>query len=240
MAAEKRFDAVFFDLGFTLVDLVPFNGLVSRLCADYGVRLLPAEVARSHRGIDREIAAFQGSGTAGSLFTASLDDSRRFWLSLFQRVLDVSGKTCPDHLTETLYHRFIHGDSVQVYPDVVPTLMQLRAAGIRVGVISDWEVWCEEMLRELGLHALVDFALISGALGLQKPSPHLFRMALERAGVPAERAVHVGDDPALDCEAAQAVGITPILLDRSGRHRVSSCVRMTDLNGFPAWVFGGD
>ncbi|MGI8551557.1 MAG: HAD family hydrolase [Dehalococcoidia bacterium] len=236
---NRRFDAVFFDLGYTLLDLVPFDGLVSRLCAEHGVGLSPEDVAQLHRGIDREIAAFQPSGRACSLFTAPLDDCRCFWLSLFQRILDASGKGYPGHLPEALYERFTHGESGRIYPDVAATLTALRSAGIRAGVISDWEVWCEAMLKEMELYPLLDFALISGALGMEKPSPHLFRMALERAGVPAERALHVGDDPALGCDAALAMGITPILLDRSGRHPVSSCLRMADLISLPDWVLGG-
>jgi FMN phosphatase YigB (HAD superfamily) len=92
------------------------------------------------------------------------------------------------------------------------------------------------MLRQLGLAALVHFALISRVVGFGKPDPRLYQLALEQAGVPAERAVHVGDDPRLDCEAARAVGITAVLLDRKGRHSASEWVRMRDLTEFSNWL----
>ena len=233
------FDVVFFDLGYTLLDLVPFDEWATRICAEHAVGLLPEEVARCHGGIVQEIAAFQGGEGASSLYTASLEDTRGFWLSLFCRILDASGKAYPAHLPETLYERFTYSDSVRVYPDVVPALTALRAAGIRIGVISDWEAWCELMLRHLELYPLLDFALISGALGIGKPDPRLYRMALDQAGVSAERAVHVGDDPELDCEAAHSVGITPVLLDRTGQHAASAWLRMPDLTSFCAWLLDG-
>jgi HAD superfamily hydrolase (TIGR01509 family) len=235
--ADRRFDAVFFDLGYTLLDLVPFEEWMSRICADQGLLLPPEELARCHAGIPREIAAFQEEASI-SLYTAPLERTRHFWLSLFLRILDAASGAYPDFLPETLYAHFTYSDSVAVYPDVVPTLTALRAAGVRIAVISDWEAWGEPMLKQLGLSSLLDGALISGILGIGKPDARLYRGALDRTGVAAERAVHVGDDPELDCQAANALGITPVLLDRNGRHEASPWISFRDLTGFCHWFFG--
>jgi putative hydrolase of the HAD superfamily len=234
---RRRFNAVFFDLGYTLVDLEPFDELVSRLCGEAGVRLTVEEVAGLHAGFDREIAAFERAKGV-SLQIAPPEDCQAFWLSLFTRVLDGSGRTYPGHLPQTLHEQLRRGECVQVYSDVVPALAALRTAGIQIGIISDWEAWAESMLLQLGLASLFDFVLISGVLGLEKPDPRLFRMALERAGVPAGRAVHVGDDPERDCEPARAIGITPVLLDREGRCEASAWLRMRHLGDFQDWFFG--
>jgi putative hydrolase of the HAD superfamily len=71
--------------------------------------------------------------------------------------------------------------------------------------------------------------------GGRKPEPGIFLAALEQAGAPAEATVHVGDQPVNDVEAATAVGITPVLLDRydrvpdAGGHRVGSMAELVAL-----------
>ena len=50
-----------------------------------------------------------------------------------------------------------------------------------------------------------------------KPHGEIFRLALETAGVRPEEAVHIGDSVSADVEPAKAAGITPILIDRSGK-----------------------
>src|SRR6266540_78134 len=76
---------------------------------------------------------------------------------------------------------------------------------------------------------------ISGKLGVAKPEPGIFLAALEQAGVAAETTVHVGDQLVNDVEAALAVGITPVLLDRFARvpaadgHRVQSMTELVAL-----------
>src|SRR5207245_9293005 len=51
-----------------------------------------------------------------------------------------------------------------------------------------------------------------------KPAPDFFRHALERLGTPAERTVAVGDDLEGDVLAAQALGLTGVLV-RTGKFR---------------------
>jgi putative hydrolase of the HAD superfamily len=240
MDVARRFDAVFFDLGHTLVCPHPsFPELFARICAEHDVALTPEQLGDLISEIDREIAALQANGGG---FSLSTEGSRRFWLSLYRRSLQGLGQPYPEHLPKTLYDRFTDQSSYRVYADVIPVLTALRAGGVRLGAISNWEAWCEELIVQLELAPLFDFALISGVLGIEKPDPRLFRMALERAGVPAERAAHVGDNPEHNCEAARAVGITPVLLDRYGRHATAhgptACIRMTDLTGFADWVLG--
>jgi HAD superfamily hydrolase (TIGR01509 family) len=237
MAASRRFDAVFFDLGLTLICPRSFDGMIAETCGRHGIPLTPEEVARCHAGIDEEMAAFPIRDTVLSIDSAPPEECLQFWLALFRRILNATGRAYPDHMPRTLYEEQLHPSRWPLYLDMLPALTALRAAGVRLGVISNWETWCEQLIVQLELSRLLDFALISGTLGVEKPDPRLFRLALERAGVPAERAVHVGDDPARDCAGAHGVGITPVLLDRYGRHPAAPWPRLPDLTGFPAWIF---
>lgn len=111
-------------------------------------------------------------------------------------------------------------DAWELYPDVLPALERLRAsaAGTRpaIGVISDWGSRLTEILDAMGLAPYLDFVLASGASGVAKPNPAFFRMALERAGVPAEQAIMVGDSYAADVLGARGAGMTGVLLVRDG------------------------
>jgi putative hydrolase of the HAD superfamily len=228
--AGRRYDAVFFDLGQTLVRPYPsFPALFARICAEHEVCLSEEGVRDLLCLIDAEIAREQAGG--GS-FSRSIEDSRRFWTGLYCRVLESRFPGYPERLPAALFDCFSSPASYRLYDDVLPALAALRQAGVKLAIISNWEAWAEEMVALLALGPFFDVTLISGVTGIEKPDPRIFRMAMEGTGVLAARALHVGDNPAHDCEAAHAVGITPVLLDRYDRHAVSTWTRITSLDRF--------
>lgn len=103
----------------------------------------------------------------------------------------------------------------RVYPDVVPCLEALRRAGIRLGVISNWDISLHRTLRSLGLTTYFDVVIASLEEGVEKPEAQLFQIALERLGARPEETLHVGDNPIDDLLGAQRVGIRCRLIDRS-------------------------
>jgi HAD superfamily hydrolase (TIGR01509 family) len=88
------------------------------------------------------------------------------------------------------------------------------ARGIRLAVLSNTMRTPGLALRKvLALHGLLEpFAHLtfSDEVGVRKPAPEIFHLTLRRLGVPADRAVHVGDDPVLDVEGARAAGMRVI------------------------------
>jgi len=111
-----------------------------------------------------------------------------------------------------------------VFDDVPDALAELRAAGHRLVVVSNWDVSLHEMLRETGLDALVDGALSSAEAGARKPAPEIFRSALALAGARpagARRALHVGDSLELDVAGALGAGLDAVLVARAS---APSCV----------------
>jgi putative hydrolase of the HAD superfamily len=100
------------------------------------------------------------------------------------------------------------------YEDVVPALRALRERGLRLVVLSNWDVSLHEMLEQTGLRNLVHGAIASAELGLAKPDPAAFGHALAMAGVTAESAWHVGDSVEADVEGALRSGLTPLLIAR--------------------------
>jgi HAD superfamily hydrolase (TIGR01509 family) len=95
------------------------------------------------------------------------------------------------------------------YPDALPCLERLRAAGLRVGAVGNSPAESEDLLR-----SHVDFVGSSGSWGIEKPSAAFFeRVAAEAAVSPAELA-YVGDRVDNDVEPALAAGMTAVHVRR--------------------------
>jgi len=105
-------------------------------------------------------------------------------------------------------------DAWEPYPDVEPMLTAVREAGLTVGVVSDWGSNLRGILRDLSIDRYFDFVLPSGAVGVAKPDPAFYRMALETAGVAAAEGLMVGDSYRADVRGAWAAGMDAVWLDR--------------------------
>jgi putative hydrolase of the HAD superfamily len=102
-------------------------------------------------------------------------------------------------------------ESCSATPDTLDTLRQLRAHGLRVGVITNGAARIQSAkLVALGLSDYFDVVLISEVEGVRKPDAVIFRRALERCRVEAHEAVFVGDNPEADVFGAMAAGLRPI------------------------------
>jgi putative hydrolase of the HAD superfamily len=104
----------------------------------------------------------------------------------------------------------------RAYPDAAPALRELRARGLRLVVVSNWDVSLYERLEETGLAALVDGAVASAELGHAKPDRAIFAHALELAGAAPEAALHAGDSVDADVAGALAAGLRAVLVARDG------------------------
>jgi putative hydrolase of the HAD superfamily len=109
-----------------------------------------------------------------------------------------------------------------VYDDVIPALEQLRAGGLRLSVISNFDARLYRLLEGLGLHHYFQTVTISSEAGYAKPAPELFKFALSRSGTSADEALHVGDAPHLDVAGANAAGIEAVLIRRPEERAASA------------------
>jgi len=129
------------------------------------------------------------------------------------------------------------------FDDTLPTLRRLRAAGLRLGLVSNtsWGspgiLWREE-LRRHGLDGLLEAAVFCTDVGWRKPAAQIYSYALERLGARPETAVFVGDDRRWDYDGPRSVGIEAVLLDRDGMMEDLVEDRVRDLDQFCAWVSG--
>jgi HAD superfamily hydrolase (TIGR01549 family) len=124
-----------------------------------------------------------------------------------------------------------NSENFDLYEDALPVLAQLRAHGLKLGLVSNGG---REIADFVAHHALeVDCALASRAHGWIKPHESIFRAALELLGVEAEETAMVGDSLEDDVEGATAVGIQAYLIDREDRYPELP-QRLRDLWALPA------
>jgi putative hydrolase of the HAD superfamily len=116
-----------------------------------------------------------------------------------------------------LYRDFGDAAVWEPFPDAVPALEALRAAGMRIAVVSNWDGRLRRILADNGLSPWFDAVVISAEVGWRKPHPAIFRRALEATGAAPGEVLHCGDSVGDDVEGARAVGIRPVLLAREGR-----------------------
>ena len=82
------------------------------------------------------------------------------------------------------------------------------------------------MFTRLGLAAAFDVVFDSQVVGIEKPDPRFFQLALEQSGARAETTVHVGDLYHVDVVGARAAGIAAILLDAGNLYGDYDCPRV--------------
>jgi putative hydrolase of the HAD superfamily len=99
-----------------------------------------------------------------------------------------------------------------------PALDAIRALGVKTAIVSNSEGMLERLFRDLGILGHFDAVVDSGLVGFEKPDPRIFRIALDRFGVPASRALHVGDVYATDILGARAAGLRCALIDPFGHY----------------------
>ncbi|MDX6583780.1 MAG: hypothetical protein QOI10_2964 [Solirubrobacterales bacterium] len=116
----------------------------------------------------------------------------------------------------------------RAYPDAAPALAALRARGLTLVCVSNWDYALGEVLERCGLGDLLDAVVTSAATASRKPDPAIFAAALELAGCAPGEALHVGDTDAEDIAGARAAGIPALLLDRGGFGQIASLADIED------------
>ncbi len=206
---QNKIQAVFFDAGNTLVYL------------DYAY--IAEELGRSGIEVSAEDvrhAELIARGTVDKRIAEGNISDPQVWDLYFRTMFTTAGLDGAAAVDDTLRRIRKHNEYMLLWrfvPDeVFDALATLRAAGYKLGIISNNDGSLEKLLAQTNLTDKVDFALDSHVVGSEKPDPGIFRRAMGLAGVPPEACVHVGDIESADVVGAKGVGIYPVLLDPTG------------------------
>jgi len=123
------------------------------------------------------------------------------------------------------------GTTFTLFDDVIPTLQGLKQRKLILGLLTNLNQDMQPICRQLNLEPYLDFVVTSEEAGADKPAPPVFLTALEKAGVEADQAIHIGDQYQQDVAGARGVGISPILIDRYGLYpEIHDCPRIRSLS----------
>jgi putative hydrolase of the HAD superfamily len=208
--APQPIRAVLLDAMGTLLTFEPPPPLLRAALVD----LLGVDVgeARSRAAIRAEIAYYRAHLHLGR-DAAAVDALRRACAEAMRPELGPAAGAPGDVLTAALLGAL----RFHAYPDAPGALAALRAAGLRLVVVSNWDASLQDRLAEAGLAGLVDGAVASAVVGTAKPDRAIFARGLALAGAEPAEAWHVGDSPDADVAGARAAGLRAALLVRERR-----------------------
>ena len=208
---------------------------------------------------DHILGAFARAGFTPAyevLDRAHYEGARRFpvtdeleWAPAWRDYLDgyISACGVPDEMREAVHE---HLDSefadaalwMHEFPGSREGLAMLAETGTRLGIISNADGLIGQRLADRGLLQVgpgigvaVECIIDSGAVGVMKPDPRIFHLALDAMGIGPDDAWYVGDMPGIDVVGARKAGLRAVLMDPFSLHigedydRVGSLAELADL-----------
>lgn len=224
----EELDAVLFDAGGVLWDMSPsvedmFAEALDGLGKSVGRARLREAVNKADRLLDDEFAKLGGG------------DETVFWrrfdsVVLGQLGVDVDADRFAQDLSAEIRGVVTRAESWVAFPDAVPALEAVRGMGLRTGMVSNATELARRVLRGLDMERYLDAVVISDEVGVRKPEPRIFEIALGLVRAAPSRAVFLGDRPATDLVGATGAGLRGILVDRRDTFPDSRFVRVRNLD----------
>ena len=234
MPDRPRLEAVVFDAGGTLarLDYEWMAAAVSELDGAFDAEAMRRAEVEGRRRYD---ASF-GPGRGGpNEQPGARGDIREYFMGL----LDAAGGAAAAR--EAAYQRFHarqSGPGLWTRPmeGAREALDGIAALGLRRAVVSNSDGRAEHHLTHTGMREGLEFVVDSHLEGVEKPDPRIFRIALDRLGVPGSRALYVGDIRSVDEVGSRAAGMHFVLLDPYGDYADRSVDSIASIARLPEWV----
>jgi HAD superfamily hydrolase (TIGR01662 family) len=138
----------------------------------------------------------------------------------------------------------------QAEEDAAATLIALRHAGLRIGLVSNagYDEDIQILIDKAGLRSYLDFIISSAACGLRKPHPRIFELALEALDARPEETVMVGDFLEADILGANRLGMGSVWITRrvdtaaaqGAREQIQPARTISTLSELPGVLAGWD
>jgi putative hydrolase of the HAD superfamily len=156
---------------------------------------------------------------------------RRLSLELLLEEFGYSAGLADEGMALFLEHR----NRVVPFEDVAPVLDVLRHSHFLVSVTNG-----NADVERTPLRGHFHRSFMAGEVGASRPDPALFHAALHWTGVAPGEALHLGDDPLLDVEAARALGMDAVWVNRSGaswpENLPAPDLEVADLEALLGWL----
>lgn len=219
-------DAVFFDLGGTLVG-IDFNWISEEL-GRLGVTCTADELARAEAAARPAVSARLGGDDPPEEFFG-------FFLSSMLRsaLPSTQHETVSDLIVQLTPILLPGGKGLKLWSAILSgtreVLIEFSRLGLRMAVVSNSDGTLAESLKALDLFRFFNAVIDSEIVGYAKPDSRIFEVALRAVGAKAGQTVHIGDMYFADVVGARAAGLHPVLLDPYGDWGEVDCVRVASL-----------
>jgi putative hydrolase of the HAD superfamily len=222
--------AIFFDFGGTLASLAPSLEepwrVWSQVAEQFQLNISDSEIQRVNEEADVKF---------GERIYVYHGRTAEFWRLRDMWVMDQLGVvTRKREFFSTLQAVFEDPARIQLYPETLDVLRELRARELHIGVISNFTDGLLPILKHHGLDVLLDSITYSQEVGVEKPNPRVFLRALMRANCRPEDAVHIGDLWESDYVGATGVGMTAVWLNRNRNPAPVACQEIRNLRQLPS------
>lgn len=230
MSARPALDAIVFDAGGTLIRL-DFEWMAEDL-ATHGLALDAATLRASEVQGRRAYDASARPAGATTRVRGDID-------AYFRGTLEAAG--VPPIMVAPAIERFLERERTRglwsrPMEGARAALDAVRAMGLRTAVVSNSDGRAEVHLANAGMLSGIEFVVDSHLVGIEKPDPAIFAVAVARLGTAAERTLFVGDIRSVDEAGAAAAGMRFVLLDPSGDYAAPGSPRIRDMYALAAWV----
>lgn len=154
-------------------------------------------------------------------------NGQSWWIAVVKETFSLCGvqdQVLLNSMAQNLYHNFCNAENWEVFDDSKKALEACSSHKLKLGVVSNFDKRLESILKACDLSSHFSFMITSEDAGVAKPSPIIFKQALQKCGVSAAEVAHVGDHYINDYDASRSVGIHGFLLDRDNKFIQSDTV----------------
>jgi putative hydrolase of the HAD superfamily len=202
-----------FDAGNTLIRLsLPVGVTYAAVAKRFGANLNPVDLEHGFRAAWKTVPRLPDEPGPRT------DDGRTWWRDVVMQTLEnarVEVEPFGDFF-DAVYREFALPGVWRLEPAALELLQDLRRAGFRLGIISNFDLRLREILKHVGVLDLFEQIVVSSQVGAEKPSARIFEEALRLFAVEPAELLHVGDEAKADGDGARALGIQAFILGFAG------------------------
>jgi putative hydrolase of the HAD superfamily len=234
MPERPSLAAVVFDAGGTLVR-VDFEW-IAEVLGTLGVATDAERVRRAEVSGRRSYDASKGRRGGATPPLGTIGDIHAYYGGM----LRAAG--APDDVVATCIERFTDRHSTRAglwsrpMEGARAALDGIAARRLRRAVVSNSDGRAEQHLRDSDMLRGIEFVVDSEIVGIEKPDPGIFRLALDRLGIAPDQALYVGDIRSVDEVGSRAAGMHFVLVDEYGEYAEAGTPAIRGMAELPEWI----
>lgn len=214
---KQKIKTIFFDVGNTL--LFPNRERIHQPLTERGITAEAEHLrdleCRTKNKFDR-------------MMTTNGSTDHGFWWIFYSQLLSEL-KIDDDPLRDQLVARIRKSANWDIIRPGTAERLDEIAARYELAVISNADGGIEDVLRRCGIARCFRTITDSGLVGLEKPHPEIFRVALQSMNATPQESLYVGDVYSVDYLGASGAGMQAVLMDVAGAYRDREAASVKDL-----------